>query len=55
MTQEEKLEKICGLFSLLNDEKQEYILGIMQALTFADSVSKQQNSENPEPHYKPDR
>ena len=31
MTQEEKLEKVTQDFSLLPEEKQEYILGILQA------------------------
>ena len=35
MTKEEKLEKVTEGFSLLPDEKQEYILGILQALVFA--------------------
>jgi hypothetical protein len=33
--QEEKLKKICNDFSQLNEEQQNYILGIMQALVFA--------------------
>jgi hypothetical protein len=41
--QEEKLKKICDDFSLLNEEQQNYILGIMQALVFA------KNSNRPEP------
>lgn len=35
MTKEEKLDKICNDFSSLNEEKQDYILGILQALVFA--------------------
>jgi len=40
--QEEKLKKICDGFSSLNEEQQDYILGIMQALVFA------KNSNQPE-------
>ncbi|MCL2197188.1 MAG: hypothetical protein FWB77_06190 [Treponema sp.] len=32
---EEKLQKVCNDFSLLNEEQQDYILGILQALVFA--------------------
>jgi hypothetical protein len=35
MTKEEKLDKVCKDFSSLNEDKQEYILGILQALVFA--------------------
>jgi len=35
MNKDEKLEKICNDFSMLNEEQQDYILGIMQALVFA--------------------
>jgi len=35
MIKEEKLQKVCNDFSLLNDEQQDYILGILQALVFA--------------------
>jgi hypothetical protein len=41
--QEEKLKKVCNDFSLLNEEQQNYILGIMQALVFA------KNSNQPDP------
>jgi len=37
MIQEEKLEKICADFSKLSGEQQDYIIGIMQALVFANS------------------
>jgi len=40
---DEKLKKVCKDFSLLNEEQQEYILGIMQALVFAKN-----SSSNPE-------
>jgi hypothetical protein len=35
MTAEEKLEKASREFCSLSEEKQDYILGILQALTFA--------------------
>jgi len=42
--QEEKLKKVCNDFSQLNEEQQDYILGIMQALVFAKN-SSQSDSE----------
>jgi hypothetical protein len=35
MTKEEKLKKITRDFCLLGEEKQEYILGMLQALVYA--------------------
>jgi hypothetical protein len=35
MTQEEKLDKVCKDFASLRGDKQDYILGILQALVFA--------------------
>ena len=35
MTNDEKLSKVMMDFSLLPDEKQDYVLGILQALVFA--------------------
>jgi hypothetical protein len=35
MTQAEKLDKISKDFCLLSEEKQEYILGMLQALAYA--------------------
>ena len=52
MIQEEKLKKVCDDFSLLNDEQQDYILGILQALVFAKTTYSQPevgNSEAPPP------
>jgi hypothetical protein len=43
MTQEEKLTKICTEFSSLSEEKQDYILGILQALVFANAVENKQD------------
>ena len=39
MIQEEKLRKVCSDFSLLTEEQQDYILGILQALVFAKTVN----------------
>jgi hypothetical protein len=35
VTKEEKLDKVTRDFSVLPEEKQDYILGVLQALTFA--------------------
>jgi hypothetical protein len=45
MTKEEKLAKVVKDFSALPEEKQEYIVGILQALAFANNEGK----EKPEP------
>jgi hypothetical protein len=45
MTKEEKLAKVVKDFSALPEEKQEYIVGILQALVFANNEGK----EKPEP------
>jgi hypothetical protein len=42
MTKEERLEKVTKDFSKLPDEKKEFILGVLQALVFA-------NTENQKP------
>jgi hypothetical protein len=34
MTQKEKLDKMCRDFSALGEDKQDYVLGILQALVF---------------------
>ena len=52
MIQEEKLEKVCKDFSLLNEEQQDYILGILQALVFAKSTGNSSDSGN---HHKSDK
>jgi len=46
MIQKEKLETVCKNFSLLNEEQQDYILGIIQALLFAKSSFDSTESEN---------
>ena len=48
MIQEDKLKKICNDFSLLNEQQQDYILGIIQALIFAKSVNGHTASEKSE-------
>jgi hypothetical protein len=35
MTKEEKLDKMCKDFTSLSEDKQDYVLGILQALVFA--------------------
>ena len=47
MNHDEKLEKICNDFSKLNEEQQNYILGILQALIFAKNTASRDESENP--------
>jgi hypothetical protein len=42
MTKEEKLDKVTKDFSLLSEAKQDYILGVVQALAFANDVSDRQ-------------
>ena len=39
MAENEKLNKVVRDFSLLPEEKQNYVLGIIQALTFADKLA----------------
>jgi len=38
--QDEKKKKVIDDFSLLNEEQQDYILGIMQALVFANKTNQ---------------
>jgi hypothetical protein len=42
MTKEEKIDKVTKDFSLLPEEKQDYILGILQALAFAHDLGNGQ-------------
>jgi hypothetical protein len=46
MTNEEKVDKMIKDFSSLNEEKQDYILGILQALTFAKDEVKAIQTES---------
>jgi hypothetical protein len=41
MVYDEKLKKVCDDFSLLSEDQQNYILGILQALAFANSSYNQ--------------
>jgi hypothetical protein len=41
MTKEEKIAKVVKDFSALPEEKQDYILGILQALAFANNEGKE--------------
>ena len=45
MNKDEKLEKVSADFLKLNNEQQDYVLGIMQALVFAKSTSDCSNNE----------
>jgi len=47
VTKEEKTGKITKDFSLLPEEKQDYILGVLQALAFAHTVMNEQNKAVP--------
>jgi hypothetical protein len=47
MTKEEKLEKVTRDFSVLQEEKQDYILGILQALVFAHEAANEQTETVP--------
>jgi len=38
---DDKLKKVCNDFSKLSEEQKEYILGIMQALVFAQNTNDQ--------------
>jgi hypothetical protein len=40
VTQDEKLNKVIRDFSTLTEEKQDYVLGILQALVFASDEEK---------------
>ena len=46
MNNDEKLDKVCEDFLKLGAEQQDYILGIMQALLFAESTYSINKSEN---------
>jgi hypothetical protein len=50
MVHEEKLKKVCNDFSLLSEDQQDYILGILQALAFAKSSYNQNDSDNSKNH-----
>jgi hypothetical protein len=41
MTKDEKIDKVAKDFSALPEDKQDYILGIIQALVFANNEEKE--------------
>ena len=52
MTKEEKIEKVTRDFTSLPEEKQDYILGVLQALVFANDTASEEKGhfdsvENP--------
>jgi len=49
ITYEEKLVKVSHDFSLLSEDQQDYILGILQALVFAKNSDDHSKSKNTEP------
>jgi hypothetical protein len=51
MTQEEKIIKVCTDFASLSEEKQDYILGILQALVFANSIQESYGEEKKKDEY----
>jgi len=44
---EEKLKKVCSDFSLLTEEQQDYVLGILQALVFAKTSDQPEGTKTP--------
>jgi len=46
MNKDEKLDKVSKDFSLLSEEQQDYILGIINALVFAKNTCSNNDSEN---------
>ena len=48
MGQDEKLERVCKDFAKLNEDQQDYILGILQALVFAKTTNSQNEQESSE-------
>jgi len=47
MTKEEKLDKVTKVFLQLPEEKQDYILGVLQALAFANETANGQRESPP--------
>ena len=50
MTKDEKLSKVLQDFSLLPEDKQNYVLGILQALVFASDSHIKAQPEEAIPH-----
>lgn len=48
MIDDEKLKRVCEIFSSLPGEQQDYIIGILQALVFANNMHNQSETENPD-------
>ena len=48
MVDEEKLKNMCDGFLQLSEEKQDYILGITQALVFAEHANNHLEPDNPD-------
>ena len=46
MSNDEKLNKVCKDFSKLSAEQQDYILGIVNALVFANNANNKPEDEN---------
>ncbi|MDR2730758.1 MAG: hypothetical protein LBB81_07670 [Treponema sp.] len=46
---DDKLKKVCDDFSKLGEEQQDYVLGIMQALVFAQNTQDQADSSASSP------
>ena len=46
MIDEEKLKKVCEIFSSLPEEQQDYILGILQAMVFVNNTYNQAEAGN---------
>jgi len=51
VTGDEKLNKVVRDFSLLPEEKQNYVLGIIQALAFADKLAASAEAIHTETRY----
>jgi hypothetical protein len=47
MNKDEKHEKVCKDFARLSEEQQDYILGIMQALVFANATESKTSESSP--------
>ena len=50
MTKDEKLSKVLQDFSLLTEDKQNYVLGILQALVFASDSHIKAHPGDASPH-----
>jgi len=48
MIHRNKIKKLCDDFSLLNEDQQDYVLGILQALVFARESTLQETGNKSE-------